>query len=450
MFRAKKRFFTIGLCLTSLFALVLWVACSDDRGLNAPPNAPVEPATPATSDIAGDALLAVGPIEGLTTVWHAMPERVVAPVGADLVFRCRVPSQVVVRWDGATESGRTENGSFASYRVEAAGLKQIEVRLADSEDDQLSRRTRAHTIIVEGVDVSGQGIRVEPISASAAPIELDESTPSREAMRYLFGGSTGEFEEIGPASYRTSVDREIDLRLEVTPAAFAPMIEWRIDRVPVSLGDNASVAIDQPGLHVVSAGPPGLQAEIRITTYEVFVHGPNAIPAGEPVTFSATTRPRGFEDRITWVAGSLYGTATPVLGKGASFVVQFDNVIGPNQDQCYGVRADNQASIVDVLTPNRCIYVITCIKGSLNCADCATLVGDSAYANVACLGDGDCLQNAANGCVEGTTDCPSDPLGKCTVGLQFVACKAPGAAYVSVYDVKRGKKDCFGVDCVWP
>ena len=78
------------------------------------------------------------------------------------------------------------------------------------------------------------------------------------------------------------------------------------------------------------------------------------VPEGVPVTFTAVTEPPGYEEDITWLATTKYGTGVPILGRGPTFTTQFDNTFGPHPDgglwQWLGVKADNAAAGQDQKT----------------------------------------------------------------------------------------------------
>ena len=55
---------------------------------------------------------------------------------------------------------------------------------------------------------------------------------------------------------------------------------------------------------------------------------------------TAVTDPPGYEDHVTWLSSTKYGTGFPITGQGPTFTVQFDDTWGGEGFQWLGVKAD--------------------------------------------------------------------------------------------------------------
>src|SRR3954452_16767209 len=65
--------------------------------------------------------LEIGPVEGLTTLWHPAPVRTAIPLGATVQLRIMVPLSWSVRWTGAGEIDRNIGRSTAEVNFGSLG-----------------------------------------------------------------------------------------------------------------------------------------------------------------------------------------------------------------------------------------------------------------------------------------------------------------------------------------
>ncbi|MCZ6815846.1 MAG: DUF6531 domain-containing protein, partial [Planctomycetota bacterium] len=214
------------------------------------------------------------------------------------------------------------------------------------------------------MDIAPASIELS-LSVWVDPVELDQNSTNEETMFYYFMfPSVAELKDLGDGRYRTSVRRRVNFDATVDPPGFKPLIEWRFDNTARALHSPAVHSYADVGWHDVSAGPLNNPAEVQIETYRVRItshtSSRNIVPEGEPITFEAVTEPSGYEDEITWISSTKYGTASPVLGRGPSFIVQFDDSWGRHGSgigfQWLGVKADNTVFNQDQknTNPNRC------------------------------------------------------------------------------------------------
>ena len=162
--------------------------------------------------------------------------------------------------------------------------------------------------------------------------------------------------------------------VEVDPPGFAPLIEWRYDGQPLGappasfslvmdwssegMGATATRHFTLIGNHTIEVGPLMNPDQIEIETYSVtitsHISGEDIIPEGEPVVFIAETDPPGYEDEITWLSSTKYGTAVPILGEGPIFIAEFNDTWGPHPDggnwQWLGVKGDTATAGQDQKT----------------------------------------------------------------------------------------------------
>jgi hypothetical protein len=286
----------------------------------------------------------LGPIGGLTTVWHTTPEKFAVPSGATLEFRQPAPRGARVIWTGAEEYRRDSTGSMARCPMNEPGRQVVSARVEVAGWDPVTFQA-----VIDVVDVDVMDISVSPIDVSVAPMDLDENSTNEETMRYFFGTSVARLRDLGEGNYRTSADKPVRMAVTVTPSAFDSIMEWRVGGDQPSLGDIRVARYFGPGTWDIAVGPLAGQQSISLETYAVTITSHRSVhdrvPDGEPITFTAVTDPPGYEDEITWLASTKFGTAKPVLGGGAQFVAQFDDTWGEFSDggtwQWLGVRADN-------------------------------------------------------------------------------------------------------------
>ena len=289
----------------------------------------------------------IGPIEGLTTAWHLAPRSTAISAGSILLFRTTVTPEAIVTWSGADEISRDDTWSTALCFLPFPGAALVRVTVS------LPPASYTHQCTLDVVDIPLDQITVSPINVSLDPLEIHETLPPEDlnpiTMAYFFGDSIAAIRPVGEGLYRTSINRMIPLQVEVDPPGFAPLIEWRVDGSATKLGSSVQQALYEIGLHTISAGPPAAEQTVDVDTYEVIitshVSGEDIIPEGEPVVFTAVTDPPGYENDITWLSSTKYGTASPVLGEGPVFVAEFNDTWGPHPDgglwQWFGAKADN-------------------------------------------------------------------------------------------------------------
>ena len=338
------------IAIAALAGVGLWVLAA----LGGPPANDAPPAKDAPT-LSGmvvplqDDALEIGPIEGLTTAWHQAPEGTSIPVGLNLLFRTKATPTDTVTWTGAIEISRNDTWSTAICFLASPGDELVRAVVSSAQESY------ADEIRFNVVNIPLELITVSPISVGPDPMEIDESLPPEElnqiTMAYYFGKSIAAISPVGEGLYRTSINRLIPLQVTVMPQGFGPLIEWRVDGYAAKLGVSVEQALDEIGLHTISAGPPAGEQTIDVETYEVIitshVSGEDIIPEGEPVVFTAVTDPPGYEDDITWLSSTLYGTGYPLLGEGPVFIAEFNDTWGPHPDggqwQWLGAKADNVA-----------------------------------------------------------------------------------------------------------
>ena len=217
---------------------------------------------------------------------------------------------------------------------------------------------------VVAIDVTD--IRVSAISVETGELEIDEGSEDLNAitMEHYFGPSIAALREVGEGLYRTSVERFVPLTVSVEPAGFAPLMELRIDGEPVALGASTTPSLTETGTHLIAVGPPATASTILLETYDVTITSHEAgdeIPNGTPVLFTAETDPPGYEDDITWLSSTKYGSASPVLGQGPMFAPTFLNTFGEDGNgglwEWKGVKAgpmafgQDQKVVIDAVLP---------------------------------------------------------------------------------------------------
>ncbi|MCG8404951.1 MAG: hypothetical protein MI923_07125 [Phycisphaerales bacterium] len=315
-------------------------------------------ADPATQ-VMNPRQLLIGPIAGVTTAWHPAPSSTPIPSGTTVQLELSgLTSGDSVMWIGATEIASDPTYSRAECVLTETGHHTVEVVLA--EGLSCESRTSLEFSVVETVaaDIACS------VEISVTPLLVDENSSNETTMSYFFPiTSIAQLTHVGPNQYRTSIARRLTFTAQTQPAGFEPLMEWRHDGQVLGLGRTlADHVIHSPGIHTFSAGPVAQPEVIQIDTYGVNITSHisflDIIPEGQSVTFSAVTDPPGYEDEITWLSSTKYGTGSPVLSTGASFMVQFDDTWGEQPDgsffQWLGVRADNAAFVQD----QQCIVAV--------------------------------------------------------------------------------------------
>lgn len=322
----------------TLMGLLVVLGCQDDRGFSPTGGGEFEPAeTPRPAVVEG---FAIGPIDGMTTGWHALPEEPVAiPVGATLQLKYSLPADATIAWSGATEVSRDKNASYAVCPTERLGRISVQASVVWAEGT--APLTQVRNLNVIGVRVSD--IEIQPIGLRQVDPPLEEYLSNDQTLTDYFGGSIAKIREVGDEHYRTSTHNEVALTTDTSHPKLAWLTEWRINGVPQVLGTAMQRSFGRPGSHAISVGPPSRASELQVDTYEVTVTSHTShvdlVPEGQPVTFTAVTNPAGYEREISWLAATKFGSTTPVVGTGAEFTVTFHDTWGSTQ--WLGVRADN-------------------------------------------------------------------------------------------------------------
>jgi len=303
---------------------------------------PAQTRTEPLHSVGLSSYLELGPVEGLTTAWYPAPSATAVPLGA--VVRLRVHGGVAL-WSGAREVERLASRSIAEVRLDREGIHEVSVLFRRQSDDWVEQRTTFEVIDTALRPVSVSGIRV-----SAEPMVIDEEKPNASSMRYFFQGSSiAQLRPLGPGHYRTSVNRWLTLETRVEPAAFAPLVEWRVNGRPQRhLGSAIRFQTFVAGASAIEVGPPAHPARATLDTYRVKISSEQAVDQadGVPITFHAETDPPGFEDEVTWLASTKYGSCDPLTGKGREFTTRFEGTFG-ERGRWLGVKADSATVSVD-------------------------------------------------------------------------------------------------------
>lgn len=283
--------------------------------------------------------LEIGPVAGLTTTWHPAPVATAAPLGATLQFRIRVPRTTAVQWSGAVEVERA-GSSIAELTLAAPGLRRVSVRFQDHQGEPVEEE-----VLLEAVALPVEGIQVGGIDLSVGPVEIDLSRPNASTMGYYFRDeSIAPLMEVGNGQYRTTLNRWLTATAQVTPTELAPLVEWRFNGKPQRhLGASVRVRAFTLGENTLSAGPGGAEAAARLDTFLVRISKPDSwkdLSDGELVTLKAETSPPGYEDEVTWLASTKYGSSDPLTGEGPEFTTRFFDTFGPG-GSWLGVKAGN-------------------------------------------------------------------------------------------------------------
>lgn len=301
-----------------------------------------------------DRPIEVGPIDGLTTAWHPVPRSTGVPSGVMLRLRRRgIPLNASVQWVGAREIGRLDGPTYYESVAECpVGAERLFPVLCTVRRGSEVRRSGA---VFQGLGIELEDVALD-IRLSADPIHIDYTQPLPEqTMDFFFAQeSIARLSHLDRDSYATSVGSVLTADASVYPAELAPLLEWRLDGVSVLAGSTGTLTLgagQEVGWHSISAGPVATEAAVDLVVYDVSIVPPSAdlfIPESTPIMFEAVTDPPGFEDRVTWLASTKYGTSTPVLGRGPRFVVRFEDPWGPGpggeeQWSWLGVKADNAA-----------------------------------------------------------------------------------------------------------
>ncbi|MBW8874755.1 MAG: hypothetical protein JF614_07295 [Acidobacteria bacterium] len=309
--------------------------------------------------------LEIGPVEGLTTLWHPAPVRTAIPLGATVQLRIMVPLSWSVRWTGAGEVDRNIGRSTAEINFGSLGSYVVSVVCEGPRGEQTEGRTVFDVVNTKTPATVGfEPVGVSALHVTADSVVIDPNHPNASSMDYFFRGSSiAALRQVGEGHYRTSTNRILVVEAEVQPSGFAPLIEWRLDGKPqLKMGSPARLEIHATGPHILSAGPIGNEKQIQLDTYLVQITShkhSDEIPGGVPVTFKAETDPPGFEGDITWLASTKYGSAQPWRGNGPELTVEFDDTLSA-EGQWLGVRADNATINIDRTSESTQLQFLSC------------------------------------------------------------------------------------------
>lgn len=264
------------------------------------------------------------------------------PLGTNVELRVRAPQSAAVVWSGAREVRRNTGFTVAEARFDQPGPRTVQVEISGLAEEDL-----VETVHFEVVDLGGQPVQVTGLRLTADQVVLDPERPNASSMQYFFrNGSIAKLTEDAPGYYVTSTERWVTAAAQVEPAGFAPLLEWRLDGEPLAqLGAQVQFQSFVAQEHVLEAGGE----ELTLETYRVHITSHESrtqIPDGVPVTFTARTEPPGYEDRITWLPSTKFGTCAPERGEGAELTVMFEGTTGA-AGRWLGVRADGTSVAQD-------------------------------------------------------------------------------------------------------
>ncbi len=387
-------------------------------------------------------------IAGLTTGVHVAPAHATVPQGASVRFVQSFPSSGPVGsglgsglvWVGAEEVSRTDSESVAECFFNESGTYDVAARMVTGSGRVEWQNSCRVSVVSTPVDRIG----VENVDGYTRVIHVTQGTPFNVAYDYFSReDSIAGLQTVEPANtlrrldgrrsrraqsksiregevFVTSVDRTITLNAAVNMRIFSDVVEWRVDGRPFALGQSAEFRFATPGRHTISVGPPRNARELTLDVYSVeitsHINGTDFIRQGVPVTFEAVTNPPGFEEYITWIATTKFGTMSTVAGAGRTFTVRFDDTVGDDPDngrfQWLGVRADNvafgqdqkagacilpDAGCEDALglriLPTACFDLGGSFFGALT-----TCAADCEPAAACCLPDGTCTETGEEWC----------------------------------------------------
>lgn len=289
----------------------------------------------------------IGPIPGLTTVWHRAPKVSTVPLGTVVSLRVATPATNKVQWTGAMEARREGDWMIATVDLASAGRRTIQVRIHEG-----------GTVTDESVQITARAmpaakLEVTGITLSSAALDMSQSRVNQDTMRHFFGeDSIASVTTDAAGGYVTSIRKPVELTVERRDPDLATLTEWTADGavLPV-LGSPIVLAFDETGAHRIAAGA-GAPESVQLTTYAAVLKS-IATPNGtehahaRELVFEATTDPPGYEDHVTWLASTKYGWGWPITATGARFHVTFHNTFSnPDRQtglafQWLGVRADD-------------------------------------------------------------------------------------------------------------
>ena len=288
-------------------------------------------------------------------------------LGATVLFRVRVPRTYPVTWTGARAIEHGQAGAIAEHHFDTEGPHVVAVVVEGAPGTRIEETAEFEVVRLRPTTPAPAGVLVSAIHVSADTVTIDPVDPNASSLEYFSrASSVAALRRLADDHYQTSINRRLRLQADIVPAAFAPLVEWRLDGRPQrDLGPVVDLEIYTADQHLLSAGPVADETQVRIDTYLVRItsHEPVAeILEGTPVTFTAVTEPPGYEEDVTWLAATRYGTADPWMGAGPEFTVVFEGTDGP-EGRRLGVRADQptiagEAGLVEssILTSDDCYF----------------------------------------------------------------------------------------------
>ncbi len=292
--------------------------------------------------------LTIGPIDGLTTGWHEAPvvEAWVC-MGTEIVLHQDAPAGAEVVWHGAGLVVRGEGGREVVCVMNETGVQRIVAEVRTGGARQLKECTFRVVDYPHNRVIQWRRFGVE----DASP-EIRTDWDNMDRLDAYFRGSIAGLTEVGQGRYVIASDTWLRTRAHAWPRGFEPLLELRVDDRPVALGSRSRILFENVGEHVVEVGTPGRAPSATIEVYDVtitsHIEGVDLVQDGVDVVFEAETAPAGYEQYITWLSATKYGTGEPMTGRGGRFEVRFDDTFGPwaggaGDWSWLGVRADNVA-----------------------------------------------------------------------------------------------------------
>ncbi|HSG99874.1 MAG TPA: hypothetical protein VLB27_07485 [candidate division Zixibacteria bacterium] len=340
-----------------LIALSLGVGgCSDDE------TTPVEPTPGPNPALLESVTLEIGPIQGLTTVWHKAPSSTAIPLGKTVQFRLTCPGDCEVKWTGAENVHRMPAGDcayeYSQCPMQVVGDARTTARITAPNGDYCDI-----SCAFKVTDFNPADIRISNLVAEVEQLGITYQSKYGEIFPYFGGESIAPIRQVNDKRFRTSVNRTVVFSADVEPVEFSPLLEWRVDGEPISLGSSLTIGYsmsaepnvtpaddkvfkDLPGgpdirgferrdvvlwnkvgvLPVqlgTTSNPLNLELERYSTTIYTYYNDQRSVPDGDYAMFQAVTHPPGYESEVVWIATTRFGTVTPVLATGQLLTATF-------------------------------------------------------------------------------------------------------------------------------
>lgn len=286
--------------------------------------------------------LQYGPVPGFTTAAHDVPAELTLPLGSivPLCVEGLRPGETV-RWQGHGSPG-PEPHRF-DLLCDRPGPLEVICELLPSRSLTVFRAEVAlitPAMLAAEIHVSPE--RPIPLRAdlsneesvtiwkrwSIAPVVEVESSSSSGGQ----GTAPSRRLVITGASTPLLLAARPVLRNGLTPAAIRGLrglLEWRIGGSRCGVGTVRQEFVR--GRHAIEVGPPGHATKQELVAFDVAIEAavaPGDWREGIPLSFEATTSPPGYEEHVVWLAATLYGEATPRLGRGRVFRTRFAHTFG--------------------------------------------------------------------------------------------------------------------------